>query len=197
MKRFAVDVCELFKFKQLNWPIHEHKRDSRMATAFVFINFALLSALVCRLPVGLLSCLLLLLLILYIQISSFCTSATRIKATTTTTVIFFKPADELPDWLNDWLTDWVDCLMECLPVSGLIQQCYQVACEVLILKSVTLECAAQVTDQVAWQGAGRSSRWFGCDKSAKLAFIYLLCRLPPSCWLANVVKCCLRPWLSS
>lgn len=106
------------------------------------------------------------LLILYIQISSLCTSGPRMRESTA--VIF-------PD--HGWLARQPSNPSEhgttapmplqhtyihkdiCIYIyiwrgSGLGG--YQVACEVLILKSVTLECAAQVTDQVGdWLTAER------------------------------------------
>lgn len=78
-----------------------------------------LSALCCLLLWGFFCLLLLLLplLILYIQISSFCTSDTRRRATAATTAIFFnygwltKPCDRQTDRqtnsVTGWLTNWV------------------------------------------------------------------------------------------
>lgn len=79
-----------------------------------------------------------LLLILYIQISSLCTSGPRMGEHTT--VIF-------PNY--GWLTSQPTSQPGTRRAPGVRgNRGYQVACEVLILKSVTLECAAQVTDQV-------------------------------------------------
>lgn len=83
-----------------------------------------------------------LLLILYIQISSLCTSGPRMGERTT--VIFPNYG-----WLTSQPTSQPGTRRPwCLEPGVRGNRGYQVACEVLILKSVTLECAAQVTDQV-------------------------------------------------
>lgn len=96
-----------------------------------------------------------LLLILYIQISSLCTSGPRMRERTA--VIF--PNYGWPTSQPARHTAQTDpILYGGCPRAGDYGG-YQVGCEVLILKSVTLECAAQVTDQVGdWLTDWRSNR---------------------------------------
>lgn len=156
----ALSLClhGLFKFKQLNWPIHEHKRHPSRKTAFVFISSAVpVSQSVC-LPFAVCCC----------GASQCCCCCcccycwfyifklvrfARVPLEEELLLLqrLLRYFSTTADWPNRAATnrqrvelcDWVT-----VPLSGLIQQSYQVACEVLILKSVTLECAAQVTDQV-------------------------------------------------